>query len=1041
VNRPNGFFLSILRNKLAIFLIILLLAGFGLKLSSTIPHGVLPNVFFPRIEVTVENGYAPIEQMLFTVTKPSEEALKSVQDVEKIVSSTSIGSTDISLYFNWSIDPYLAYQLVQARVADIKNRIPPGATITIRQATPSIYPVAIYAIGSDTLSRAKLSEKLYYELKPVLLSVPGVYDIEMKAPAWSEYKLLLDAEKIRGYGLNVQDVLAQLRAQNSIEFMGLIEDYHRQYVLSLYQKSQEASGLLSLAIPLANGRSATLGDMALLVERTNPLRQTSAANGFNNAVVFNLLRQPNANAVDVADAFNAKLAELAPKLKKESIEVRSYYDGTDFIKAAVGSVRDAIILGGIIAVLVVFFFLRKVTLSLVSLLIIPIAFLIAMIGMKLAGIDFNIFSLGGMAAALGGLIDQMIIVLENIERHFKQGISKKEAVIRGSGEILPIMAVATTLAVLIFVPLLLVSGIVGLFFKQLAFVLVITYAISQVIAVFLTPVIAYIALPARPDSGHDFMTPIIMRYRAFLLRAMRRAWVSVPLILAGFAASTLLYMHIPSTFLPKWDEGNIVVDIVLPPGTSLPQSETEFLQIGKILDDTPEVRHWTMRLGTSLGHVSTQVNKGDFLVTLERHHARSTFAVIEELRTRIEAAVPNLEELGLSQVLEDRLGDIMGADAPISVQLFGPNPDELIAQGYRLRKLLSPIKDVEEVNILTSYASPAINVRLKDDAQARYGIDEPTLAAQIRSLYYGTVVASVAQGEKLIDIRVLLSRPQTDPIAYLQKELPVFSPVLNKNIPLGEVAAISYKEKVAEITHYNLSPVCVLGIRFMGNNMSEVVGEIRRTLDSAALPEGVTADIGGFYKEQQQSFKEMGYVIAFALLIIFTGLLLNFSSLRIALTVIVALLLTLSGVFLALFLTGKPLDITAFMGMLIVLSIVINNNVLIYDFYQMNATPDTDIAVRIADAIAVRIRPVLMTMFSNAFALLPVALAIGSGTQIIQDMAIAVMGGLFFAILVNLLIMPLFFYWVNRFDLRQSFATISVHRKKRSRSEHAGTGH
>ncbi len=1013
MNRSHGFFLYILKNKLAVILIILLLAASGYKLSSSIPQGVFPNVFFPRIEVTVENGYAPIAQMLFSVTKPSEEALKTVQDVEKIVSTTSIGSTDISLYFNWSIDPYLAYQLVQARVADIKNRIPPGATITIRQATPSIYPVAIYAIGSNTLSRAGLSEKLYYELKPVLLSIPGVFDIQMKAPEWSEYKLLLDTEKLRNYGLNVQNVIAQIRAQDQIEFMGLIEDYHRQYVLSLYQKSQDASRLLSLEIPLDANRSVRLDDLALMIKRSNPVKMTSAATGFKNSVVFNLLRQPNANAVDVADAFNAKLAELAPKLAKEGIEIRSYYDGTDFIKSAVGSVRDAIILGGIIAVLVVFFFLRKVRLSLVSLMIIPITFLITMIGMKLAGIDLNIFSLGGMAAALGGLIDQMIIVIENIERHFRRGKSKKEAVIEGAREILPIMSVATALAVLIFVPLLLVSGIVGLFFKQLAFVLVVTYAISQVIAVFLTPIIAYIALPNRPHSGTDFMTPLVDRYRGFLLRAMRHAWIALPMILSGFAASVWLYLHTPSTFLPKWDEGNIVVDIVLPPGTSLPQSRSEFLTIGRILDNTEEVKGWTMRIGTSLGHIATQTNQGDFLVTLKPGHSRSTFAIIESLRKQIESAVPNLEELGLSQVLEDRLGDIMGADAPIAVHLFGPNPDELIAQGYRLKKLLRPLKDVEEVNVLTSYASPAINVRLKPDALARYGVDEQTLLSQIRTLYYGSVVASVAQGEKLINIRVLMQRPQTDPIAFLQQQMLVYSPQLKRNVPLDYVANIGYNRKVAEITHYNLSPVCALGVRFSGNNMSEVVAQIRQTLKNAALPADITTDISGFYKEQQRSFREMGYVIVFAILIIFTGLLLNFSSLRIATTILVALLLTLTGVFVALFVTHKPLDITAFMGMLIVLSIVINNNVLIYDFYQMNIAHDGEEHTRIVDAIAVRIRPVLMTMFSNAFALLPVALAIGSGTQIIQNLAIAIMGGLFFAIVVNLFIIPLFFYWLH----------------------------
>ena len=1013
MKNSRTFFLYILKNKLAIFIIIFLLAAVGYKLSSGIPKGVFPNVFFPRIEVSIENGYAPIEQMLFSVTKPSEEALKTVQDVEKIVSSTSIGSTTISLYFNWNIDPYLAYQLVQARIADIKNRIPADASITIRQATPSIYPVGIYAIGSNSLSRAKLTEKLYYELKPVLLSLPGVYDIEIKAPEWSEYKLLLDTEKIHGFGLDVQTVIDQLKAQNLIEFMGLIEDYHRQYVLSLYQKSEDASKLLQLDIPISDNRSVKLGDMALLIERSNPVKATSAATGFKNAVVFNLLRQPNANAVDVADAFNAKLKELAPKLKKEGIGIVNYYDGTDFVNEAITSVRDAIILGGIIAVLVVFFFLRKVTLSLAALFIIPVTFLITMVGMKLSGIDFNIFSLGGMAAALGGLIDQMIIVIENIERHFKRGVSKQEAVIKGAREILPIMTIATMLAILIFIPLLLVSGVVGLFFKQLAFVLVITYAISQLIAIFLTPIIAYMALPDQPESGHDFMEPIVKRYKSFLLKMMRHAWISLLIILSGFGLSIYLFNTIPSTFLPKWDEGNIVVDIVLPPGTSLKQSEDEFLQVGSILDNTAEVQGWTMRIGTSLGQVATQSNQGDFLVTLKKKRDRSTFTIIDDLRTKIESAVPNLEELGLSQVLEDRLGDIMGADAPISVLLFGPNPDKLIAQGYRLKSLLKPIKDVEEVNVLTSYASPAINVRLKDDALVNYGIDEQRLTAQIRTMYYGSVVASVAQGEKLINIRVLMSRPRIDPIAYLQKELLIFSPTQHKNVPLSFVADITYHDKVAEITHYNLSPVCVLGIRFMGNNMSEVVTHIRKALDSADLPADITTDISGFYKQQQQSFKEMGYVILFAVIIIFTGLLLNFSSLRIAFNILVALLLTLSGIFLALKITGKPLDITAFMGILIVLSIVINNNVLIYDYYKVNTAADSGEQYRITEAIGVRIRPVLMTMVSNAFALFPIALALGSGTQIIQDLAIAIMGGLFFAIIVNLFVMPLFFYWLH----------------------------
>ena len=435
IDNKKGFFVYILKNKLAILLIIALLAGMGYKLSGTIPKGVLPNIFFPRIEVSIDNGYAPIAQMLYGVAKPAEEALKTVQDVEKIVSSTSVGTTDINIYFNWNIDPYLAYQLVQARMADVKNSISPNATVTIKQATPSMYPVSIYAIGSDTLSRSALNEKLYYELKPLMLSIPGVYDINIKSPVWSEYKLLLDSKKIAQYHLNIEDIVKQLKAQNSIEFLGLIEDKHTQYLLSLNQKRTDANDFLNLYVSLGDNKSIKLSEIALLLKQETPVKELSASSGFANSVVFDLLRQPNANAIDVQNAFNEKVVELNKKLAKDDIHLKRYYDGTDFIHKAVGSVIDAIALGSFIAVLVVLFFLRKLTLSLASLVIIPITFFITMIGMKIIGIDFNIFSLGGMVAALGGLIDQMLIVIENIERHYENGESKKDAIIKGVKEI------------------------------------------------------------------------------------------------------------------------------------------------------------------------------------------------------------------------------------------------------------------------------------------------------------------------------------------------------------------------------------------------------------------------------------------------------------------------------------------------------------------------------------------------------------------------------------------------------------------------------
>ncbi|WP_415396096.1 efflux RND transporter permease subunit [Sulfurimonas sp. CS5] len=1011
--KEKGFYLYILKNKLAILLIIALLTGVGYKLSFTIAKGVLPNIFFPRIEVSIDNGHSPISQMLYGVTKPAEEALKTVQDVEKIVSSTSVGTTDINIYFNWNIDPYLAYQLVQARVADIKNSLSAGATVTIRQATPSIYPVSIYAIGSDNISRAKLTEKLYYELKPVMLGVEGVYDIQIKSPAWSEYKLVLDSKKVAQFHLNIDDIISQLKAQNSIDFLGLIDSKYTQYILSLNQKRTDANELMKLSIDLGNSKSIKLSQIAVMLESQNPIKQYSASSKYTNSVIFNLLRQPNANSIDVQNNFNVKVNELNAKFAKDGIHLEKYYDGTDFINSAVGSVIDAIALGSFIAVLIIFFFLRKFTLSLVALFIIPITFFITMIGMKLIGIDFNIFSLGGMVAALGGLIDQMLIVIENIERHYENGETKRDAILKGVKEIVPIMSVSTALSILIFIPLLLVSGIVGEFFKQLATVLVITYFVSQIIAIFLTPIIAFLALPKEQNKHEDFMKKYITLYTKFLRKSFKHSWISLPIILISLTTSAYLYLHTPSTFLPEWDEGNIVIDLVMPTDITLSQSNEEFKQIGEIISGVQEVEGWTMRIGTGLGGLFKPVNQGDFLVTLKANHKRNSFEIIDELRLKIQESVPNIIELGLSQVLEDRLGDIMGADAPIAVMLFGSNPDELIEEGYKLQKDLRNLEDVEEVNILTSYASPSINIKAKSIALSRYGIDENMIRTQIRSLYYGEVVASIANGEKLTNLRVLMSRPNIDPIEYLKKDLKIYSPVLKQRIPLKELAEIHYENKVSEVTHNNLSPVCILGIRFKGNDMSKVVSEIKTTLTNAKIPDNITTDISGFYKEQQKSFKEMSFVILLAVSIIFIGLLLHFSSLKIAFSILMALALTSTGVLLALYLTHSSLDIMAFMGILIVLSIVINNNVLIFDFYRMNTNNEKDEIEKQLNALAFRAKPILMTMISNALALLPIALAIGSGTQIIQNLAIAIMGGLLFAIIVNLYIIPLFFHFIG----------------------------
>lgn len=1011
------FFINILKHKFAVFLIIILFSITGYFLSGQISQGVFPNVFFPRIQVTIENGYTPMKQMLFQVTKPSEEKLKSVQGVEKIVSSTSVGSTEINMYFNWNTDPYIAYQFVNSSMAEIKNEIPPEAKISIIQATPSRYPVSIYAIGSDILGREKLTDTLFYKIKPYLLSIPGIYNVEIIAPEWEEYKLIFSLKKLKEYNLDIETIVKTLKSQDNINFLGLINDYQKQYVLSLYQKAETTKDIINLKIPVGTNNYVSLSDIATLIKGSTPITKTSIVSGYKNAVIFNILRQPNANSIDVEKEVKEKIAELNNELKSEHISINNYYDETVFIKKSVRGVIDAVVLGTIITTIIVFMFLRKVKLSLFLLLIVPTVFLITIIGIKIGKFDFNIFTLGGMAAAVGGLIDHIIIVIESIEKHHKESGDKLTGVIKGSIEILPTMTVATIISILLFVPLLLVSGVVGVFFKQLAFVIISTYIISQIIAVFFTPIVAFITLPDKHEQvKKDLFDKFVDLFLLILKKSMKISWLSIPFSIVIIFLLFNFYQKIPSTFLPKWDEGGFVVDITLAPGTSLETTKKEFADVGKIINGVDEVKNWSVRVGATLGSVSAQSNVGDMTIILKEQRKKDIFQIKDEVRNKINSKFANFEEFDLPQILEDRLADILGEETPITVLLFGSNPDKLILWGEKLKENLRKSDILEEVNLKTSYTSPSINIKIKPEAESIYGIDSTTIINQINILYYGQLVSSITEGEKIIGVRLISNSFDRDPIQYLKNNLSIFSVKANQYIPLIKVADIIQKQNEPEINHYNLSPVSLITLRFKGNDMSLAVNKVREEINKLKLPTDITSEIGGFYKEQQKSFNEMLYVISFAILIVFISLLLEFNNLIIVTSILIGLILTLFGVFSFLMLTNKPLDITGFMGMMIVLSIVINNNILIFHDYQkflLDKKSFEDKKEAIITAVGSRTRPIIMTMLSNVFALLPIAMAFGEGTQLIQNMAISIMGGLSMAILVNLVIIPLLFIFLS----------------------------
>ncbi len=1005
----KSFFKYVLKNSASIILLVLILSVVGYYISLSVPKGVFPNVFFPRVEVSVSNGYLPTEQMLVKVTKTIEEATKSIQHVERVISNTSMGHSELSIYFDWNIDPYRAYELVSARMGEVRGSLPPGSEVVVRQVTPSIYPVAVYAVVSDTLSRQALTRLLYYTIRPAILSVKGVYDAEMRGALWEEYWVVLSPSKLAQYDVTGEYVAEKIRQQNLIDFAGLVKDYGRQYVLTFYQQPKNFTEILDIPIPLKNNKYISLSQLALSFEHHEPILDYVKIDNHQNAVLFNLLRQPNANSIEVVKEVDRKVAELNKQLP-EGVKIGKYYDLTYFTKKSVRSIIEAITLGALIILLVIFLFLRQIRMAIFTIFVIPADLLITLIAMKLLKIDLNIFSLGGMAASVGALVDQAMVVMENIERHLTKTSSRLEVVVSASVELLPPMSLATFTSILVFVPLVFLSGIVGVFFKQLAFTLASAIIISQILAAIFTPVLAYIGLSSKGEKLSGF-EKLREKYGNALSWTLKRSWISIPLAFSIILGSFLLYRSTPTNLLPKWDEGSLVLDFVTPIKSSLEQTIKEGKRIEKVLEKIPEIEHYSLRIGTSLGHIRTAPVKGDFLIILKDKRKRSVFQIMDELRKKVPAAVPNLWEFDLTQVLEDRLGDIMGAEAPIKLELYGRDPERLIEYGKMVRDKLRKREGLVEVNLKTNFSGPQIEIKTKPYAYSRYGITSEFLKSEILKAYWGEKAGDVLKGEQIIPIRIALRRGECDPLLFLHSMF-VFSPKLSKLIPIRYVANFKYRDFTPEVTHENLVPIALVTARFRGNDMGKAVSVIRETMKRTKLPEGITYNITGFYKEQQKSFKNLTFIMIISILLIFIALLFQFSDFSIAVSLIVGTVLSLLGVFLALFITKRPIDVTSFMGMLIVLSVVLNNGILVFHYYKKYANQGD--ARALFHASKVRMRPILMTLFADFFGFLPIAFAMGTGTEIIQGLAISVMGGLLFAIFMSLFMMPSIFVLLKR---------------------------
>ena len=995
------------RRALVFSAVLLSLVGFYLIFQ--IPQGVFPDATFPRIAVMLDYGLAPLKEMEMEIARPIEQAAMMVEGVRLVRTSISRGSAEVNIDFQWNQDMFRAYQLVVAAVSGVQHELPPGVKIEVRRFTTSTYPVAGYALTSDKLDLIQLRDLAVYTIRPQLASIPGIYNIEVMGGHEREYWVNLKPDRLAALRIDYKQVEKALRENNSLRFVGRLNEAHKLYLNIADNRFLKIDDIRNTVVARRGATPILLSDVAT-VEPAVKETFIHCESNLKPAVLVTVIKQPGTNAVGIMKEVDKRWADLR-RVLPEDVEVRKWYDMTDFIRRSIGSVRDAILLGALLTTLILLLFLRRIRITLVTAFIIPVALLITFIFIKLLHMNLNLMSLGGLAAAIGILVDNAIVVVENIERYLEEGHSRRDAVVGATAEIIPPLLGATLTTLVVFVPLVFLTGVPGIFFRSLAMTLSIAIFVSMVLAVFFTPALAVTLISTKPKKPGRFLPHVVRFQQSALRTTMRKPVIALLLVLVLGGVAVFSYLRIPSGFLPEWDEGTIVHDFLAPPGSSIEGTRSMLKTVAKFILSLPDVDVYSLRVGRSLAHPRTHTNDGDFVINLKKNHKLSSFEIMDKIREFDRTHEPRLEP-ELFQVLPDRLNDLSGEIAPILIKVFGNNLPLIQQVAAQIADSLEHIPGAVDVYPGFSPSEPELTVRVRPEAASRYGLSVDEVNQAVHMALWGDVPTSLMEGLKLIPVRVRYPKADFNHSERIRK-LPIYLASIDRVLELGEVADIEKVPGKTDINHENLAQVVNVKAHISGRDLGSIIRDVKRMLGHIPLPPGVTVQIGGQYESQQRAFRELIMILAFGVLLVYAILLFEFRSFRTAAVILFGTVLSVSGVFLMLWITGIPLDISAFMGMIMIVGVVVNNGILLIDYAERYLREGMPVPQALLLAGRVRLRPILMTTLSTTFGFLPLALAIGEGSEMLQPLAVSMIGGMSLSMVLSLVLIPAMYALVN----------------------------
>lgn len=986
--------------KYPIAVIIVLIFAGGIYSLLNLHTGLFPDITFPKIKIIAENGDQPVDKMMVTVTIPIENAVKRVENMQVLRSATSRGSCEISAFLNWGSDIDLGKQQIQARINEIKSSLPPDLNITVEKMNPSILPVIGFSLEGENKSQIELRQIAEFTVKPMLERIAGIADVGVTGGKVKEYQIILDQEKMSNNGITPQRVADVISRSNFIISNGLTSDFNRLYLTLTDASVKNLSDLENIVISNSSERAVRIKDIAEVEigEKREFVRIN--ANGKNVPLVA-ILKQPEANLIDVSNSVRIQLDEIRRVLPKGVI-LKQYYNQADFVTDVLSSLKDVLWIGLLLAILLTIAFLRSFKASSVILITIPVTLGLTLVILMVFNYTLNIMTIGAIAAAIGLIIDDAIIVVEQIHRTHEEfpDESSFQLVNNALKYLLPAMVGSSLSTIVIFLPFALMSGVAGSYFKVMTDTMIITLVSSFFVTWLCLPVI-YILFS---KETHNIKT------KSVLLK--KRNWVyffiSRPLLSVGFVgllilASVLIIPILPSGFLPEMDEGSIVLDYTSPPGSSLEATNSMLEVVDKILQSIPEVENFSRRTGTQMGFFITEPNDGDYLIQLKKNRTKTTDEVSEEIRGRIEAVLPALQ-VDFGQVIGDMLGDLMASVQPIEVKIFGDDQDKLRVLADSVAAIIENTRGTADVFNGVIIAGPEIEFEPKSADLARYGLTPEDFHFQMQTKTGGTVVGNILEKNQLVDIRMMENR-KTVSLDKLKHSYIFLSD--GKLKPVEEFANLKVSAGVAEIDCENLKPMIAVTARLDQRDLGSTLSEIRQKVGAfISLSAGYEIVYGGAYEEQQKAFKDLLTILFLAVLLVFTVILFLFRKVRVSFAIIFIAVLGMAGSLMALYLTGTPLNVGSYTGIIMIVGIIGENAIFTYLQYAEGRQKNMGRDDSLVYSISTRLRPKLMTALGAITALMPLALGIGTGAQLHQPLAIAIIGGMIIALPLLLIVLP-----------------------------------